>query len=108
MTTKRCLKVGELAKIIGVPAKWVYTAAYNRAHGLRYLPKSQVGEVNRLMAEHGISWDSLSIGGGLGVNEDKTVRELKAENVRLRAEVQRLNRALSQVSARVRKAKEGI
>ena len=108
MTTKCYLKVGELAKIIGVPAKWVYTAAYNRAHGLSYQPKSQVGEVNRLMSEHGISWDALNIGGGLGVHEDKTVRELKAENTRLRVEVQRLNRALAQVSARVRKATEGI
>lgn len=96
---KHYLKVGELAKLIGVPPKWVYTAAYNRAHGLSYLPKSQVGEVNRLMTEKGISWDSVIIGGCAGAHEDKTRRELRADNARLRAEVTRLRRKLGHIAA---------
>ena len=95
---QRYLKVGELAKLIGVPPKWVYTAAYNRAHGLSYLPKSQVGEVNRLMAEKDISWDSVIIGGCAGAHEDKTMRELRADNTRLRQEIKRLRRKLEHIS----------
>ncbi len=48
--------IAQVAQKIGVPAKWVYNAAYNNAHGMSYRPWSQVGQVNTRMDIYCVPW----------------------------------------------------